>query len=289
MGRAGRRRFGHGSTVARTLLCDGTSQWSTLTRSSIGVDPWGGPAGGWRWTGSPFLCPPGSTNRRRKPCRWQAIYRQPVRPRGDYRDRAGQRWRGLHRCEVPVTCRPRSSTVRWCSRRSPAAGRAAVRRRRTARAGRGCRRCTSWRRRGVAAGARAVLASPAGRRTWCDRVYVRLLQDTAATRSTSRWASPWPHRSRYIDARSPRHGAGHVEIVTLDPAPVLTVSPRRRACRRRRAGHAGDEVLDDQFPTMPFVVLGDDVAHRGFNEWNEEPSCRGSVEKRRIGLDGEPT
>ena len=36
---------------------------------------------------------------------------------------------------------------------------------------------------------------------------------------------------------------------------------------------------DDQFPTMPFVALGYDVVHCGFNQWN------GVAIASRVGLD----
>ena len=47
---------------------------------------------------------------------------------------------------------------------------------------------------------------------------------------------------------------------------------------------------DDQFPTMPFVALGYDVAHCGFNQWNGVAiASRVGLDNVEIGFDGQPT
>ncbi|GAC1639038.1 MAG: exodeoxyribonuclease III [Mycobacterium sp.] len=47
---------------------------------------------------------------------------------------------------------------------------------------------------------------------------------------------------------------------------------------------------DDQFPTMPFVALGYDVVHCGFNQWNGVAiASRVGIEDVQVGFDGQPT
>ena len=47
---------------------------------------------------------------------------------------------------------------------------------------------------------------------------------------------------------------------------------------------------DDQFPTMPFVALGYDVVHCGFNQWNGVAiASRVGFDNVEIGFDGQPT
>lgn len=47
---------------------------------------------------------------------------------------------------------------------------------------------------------------------------------------------------------------------------------------------------DAQFPTMPFVAAGYEVAHCGFNQWNGVAiASRVGIENVRIGFDGQPT
>jgi exodeoxyribonuclease III len=47
---------------------------------------------------------------------------------------------------------------------------------------------------------------------------------------------------------------------------------------------------DDQFPTMPFVALGYDVVHSGFNQWNGVAiASRVGLDDVQVGLDGQPT
>jgi exodeoxyribonuclease-3 len=47
---------------------------------------------------------------------------------------------------------------------------------------------------------------------------------------------------------------------------------------------------DDQFPTMPFVALGYDVVHCGFNQWNGVAiASRVGFDDVQIGFDGQPT
>ena len=47
---------------------------------------------------------------------------------------------------------------------------------------------------------------------------------------------------------------------------------------------------DDQFPTMPFVALGYDVVHCGFNQWNGVAiASRVGIDDVQIGFDGQPT
>jgi len=46
---------------------------------------------------------------------------------------------------------------------------------------------------------------------------------------------------------------------------------------------------DDQFPTMPFVALGYDVAHCGFNQWNGVAiASRVGLDDIQVGFDGQP-
>lgn len=47
---------------------------------------------------------------------------------------------------------------------------------------------------------------------------------------------------------------------------------------------------DDQFPTMPFVALGYDVVHCGFNQWNGVAiASRVGLDDVQVGFDGQPT
>ena len=47
---------------------------------------------------------------------------------------------------------------------------------------------------------------------------------------------------------------------------------------------------DDQFPTMPFVALGYDVVHCGFNQWNGVAiASRVGLNDVQVGFDGQPT
>lgn len=47
---------------------------------------------------------------------------------------------------------------------------------------------------------------------------------------------------------------------------------------------------DEQFPTMPFIGAGYDVAHCGFNQWNGVAiASRVGLENVRVGFDGQPT
>ena len=47
---------------------------------------------------------------------------------------------------------------------------------------------------------------------------------------------------------------------------------------------------DDQFPTMPFVALGYDVVHCGFNQWNGVAiASRVGIDDVQVGFDGQPT
>lgn len=47
---------------------------------------------------------------------------------------------------------------------------------------------------------------------------------------------------------------------------------------------------DEQFPTMPFLGAGYDVAHCGFNQWNGVAiASRVGLENVQIGFDGQPT
>lgn len=47
---------------------------------------------------------------------------------------------------------------------------------------------------------------------------------------------------------------------------------------------------DDQFPTMPFVALGYDVVHCGFNQWNGVAiASRVGFDDVQVGFDGQPT
>jgi exodeoxyribonuclease III len=47
---------------------------------------------------------------------------------------------------------------------------------------------------------------------------------------------------------------------------------------------------DDQFPTMPFVALGYDVVHSGFNQWNGVAiASRVGLDDVQMGFDGQPT
>lgn len=47
---------------------------------------------------------------------------------------------------------------------------------------------------------------------------------------------------------------------------------------------------DDQFPIMPFMAAGYDVAHVGFNQWNGVAiASRVGLDDVRIGFDGQPT
>ena len=47
---------------------------------------------------------------------------------------------------------------------------------------------------------------------------------------------------------------------------------------------------DDQFPTMPFLELGYEVAHCGFNQWNGVAiASRVGLEDVEVGFDGQPT
>src|SRR5882757_2364051 len=47
---------------------------------------------------------------------------------------------------------------------------------------------------------------------------------------------------------------------------------------------------DDQFPTMPFVALGYDVVHCGFNQWNGVAiASRVGIDDVKVGFDGQPT
>src|ERR1700730_15060179 len=47
---------------------------------------------------------------------------------------------------------------------------------------------------------------------------------------------------------------------------------------------------DDQFPTMPFVALGYDVVHCGFNQWNGVAiASRVGLDDIQVGFDGQPT
>jgi exodeoxyribonuclease-3 len=47
---------------------------------------------------------------------------------------------------------------------------------------------------------------------------------------------------------------------------------------------------DDQFPTMPFVAAGYDVAHCGFNQWNGVAiASRVGLDNVEIGFEGQPT
>ena len=46
---------------------------------------------------------------------------------------------------------------------------------------------------------------------------------------------------------------------------------------------------DDQFPTMPFVALGYDVVHCGFNQWNGVAiASRVGIDDVQVGFDGQP-
>jgi exodeoxyribonuclease-3 len=47
---------------------------------------------------------------------------------------------------------------------------------------------------------------------------------------------------------------------------------------------------DDQFPTMPFVALGYDVVHCGFNQWNGVAiASRVGLDDVQVGFDGQPS
>jgi exodeoxyribonuclease-3 len=47
---------------------------------------------------------------------------------------------------------------------------------------------------------------------------------------------------------------------------------------------------DDQFPTMPFLELGYEVAHCGFNQWNGVAiASRVGLEQVEVGFDGQPS
>jgi exodeoxyribonuclease-3 len=47
---------------------------------------------------------------------------------------------------------------------------------------------------------------------------------------------------------------------------------------------------DDQFPTMPFVAIGYDVVHCGFNQWNGVAiASRVGLDDIQVGFDGQPT
>jgi exodeoxyribonuclease-3 len=47
---------------------------------------------------------------------------------------------------------------------------------------------------------------------------------------------------------------------------------------------------DDQFPTMPFVALGYDVVHCGFNQWNGVAiASRVGLDDVQVGFEGQPT
>ena len=47
---------------------------------------------------------------------------------------------------------------------------------------------------------------------------------------------------------------------------------------------------DDQFPTMPFLASGYEVAHCGFNQWNGVAiASRVGIDDVRVGFDGQPT
>src|SRR5258708_35985102 len=46
---------------------------------------------------------------------------------------------------------------------------------------------------------------------------------------------------------------------------------------------------DDQFPTMPFLELGYEVAHCGFNQWNGVAiASRVGLDHVEVGFDGQP-
>ena len=47
---------------------------------------------------------------------------------------------------------------------------------------------------------------------------------------------------------------------------------------------------DEQFPTMPFLELGYEVAHVGFNQWNGVAiASRVGLDNIEVGFDGQPT
>jgi exodeoxyribonuclease-3 len=47
---------------------------------------------------------------------------------------------------------------------------------------------------------------------------------------------------------------------------------------------------DDQFPTMPFVAIGYEVVHCGFNQWNGVAiASRVGVDDVQVGFDGQPS
>ena len=47
---------------------------------------------------------------------------------------------------------------------------------------------------------------------------------------------------------------------------------------------------DDQFPTMPFVAIGYDVVHCGFNQWNGVAiASRIGIDDVQVGFEGQPT
>ena len=47
---------------------------------------------------------------------------------------------------------------------------------------------------------------------------------------------------------------------------------------------------DEQFPAMPFLALGYEVAHVGFNQWNGVAiASRVGLDNVEVGFDGQPT
>ena len=222
--------------------------------------------------------------------------RRRVRSDGLAGEASRRAWLRLYRAE-----RPRRRADRGRRRRGGFAARGRCRRgprsghngAPTAPAGRDCRPY-GWPTRSGAAGTPGTVFGTAGlgRRTRCDAArYVQVLADNAARDRAVRvsWVSRFSTAPGMSTPVACRHAAGHLER-ELDPRPRR---PRHRLAgtrRRRRAGHAGDQVRRRPVPDHAVRRLGYEVVHCGFNQWNGVAiASRVGIDDVQVGFDGQPT
>src|ERR1700744_4650460 len=168
---------------------------------------------------------------------------------------------------------------------------------RTAPAGWACRRC-GWQ---ISTPTRAARCA-----SHCWPGAHRAAPPVATSGSTTTITRPptWPARwassctTARATSRQPRRGVampdGMLRIATWNVNSIRTRLDRLRAWLER----AEVDVLamqetkcsDQQFPAMPFLELGYDTAHCGFNQWNGVAiASRVGLDNLEIGLDGAPS
>ena len=150
----------------------------------------------------------------------------------------------------------------------------------------------------------ALLAWGAAR--GATRGYVRVLDDDHAAaglaQSGFRTASPRAHSNFAV---ADPVGSGHARRQDGGDSPHLRLATWNVNSIRTRLDRVLDwlkraevDVLamqetkcaDDQFPTMPFLELGYEVAHCGFNQWNGVAiASRVGLDQVEVGFDGQPS